>query len=268
LPIIPLDIPDDPRLSPYTLMKDRDLSREGNRFIAEGLHVVERLLASKFSCESVLTSPRLLDKLQARVHDKIPLYVVPKSVIDQVVGYRFHNGALAVGVKGEAPTLDSVLAPTVVHTSARRLIVVAPELNSTENLGSILRICAGLGAAALVIGPKSADPFYRQSIRVSMGAAFTVPIVLSKDIVSDLKRLSREFGFDTLASVLRDDAVPLDQFTPTRSCAIVLGSEAHGLSDAEINACSHRLTIPMHLGTDSLNVAIACALFAWHVTRK
>jgi len=250
---------DDPLLAPYTRLKDRELAREGDRFIAEGRLVVERLLASKFACESVLVREQLADELSLKVPESVPVYVLGDRQIDQMVGYKFHNGALAVGVRRPSPTLDDV-----IHAAAR-LVIVAPDLNSTENLGAVIRIAAGFGASALVIGPNSCDPFYRQSLRVSMGAAFSLPIVRSSDVTNDLVRLRRDFGFDTLASVLRNDAISLDQYTPGGRVAIVLGSEAHGLSEVQIDACSHKLMIPMHLGTDSLNVSIACAVFAWHV---
>jgi tRNA G18 (ribose-2'-O)-methylase SpoU len=253
----------DPRLEPYLRLKDRDLVYEGDLFMAEGELVVKRLLASRFSCQSVLISQRLVKDFEPVMRDDLPVFVLPDRQIDQVVGFKFHNGALAVGVRDHWPRLADV-----VTDAAKQLIVVAPNLNSTENLGAVLRISAGFGASALVIGPESANPFYRQSIRVSMGAAFSVPIVVSGDVGGDLKRLHADFGFDTLASVLREGAIPLNQYTPRSRCAIVLGSEAHGLIDSEILACTHHLTIPMQLGTDSLNVAIACAVFAWHVTNQ
>ena len=73
----------------------------------------------------------------------------------------------------------------------RLTIVVCPDIANTENLGTLIRIAAGFGADAMVLGERSCNPFYRQSVRVSMGTVFSLPIVESKNILSDLRRLRK-----------------------------------------------------------------------------
>lgn len=252
----------DDRLAPYRALKDRELRAADGRFIAEGRNVVLRLIRSRYTCESILCSARMIESLLPDVPADVPVYVLPDELINQTIGFRFHNGCLAVGRSAEIEAVDGLLDRIGDRSPA--LLVVAHELNNTENLGSILRIAAGFGAAGVILGPRTADPFYRQAIRVSMGTVFALPLAQSENLVADLAKL-KAAGFETLATVLGTDAEPLSGVAPSARTAIVLGSEAHGLDAATIRACDRRVTIPMQLGTDSLNVSIAAAVFMYHL---
>ena len=172
----------------------------------------------------------------------MPLYVVPDQAIHELIGFRFHNGCLAVGTQGRLPRVGHLLESLADQPAAT--LVIAHELNNTENLGAIMRIAAGFGAAGLVLGPRTADPFYRQAIRVSMGAVFSLQIAESDDLPADLTLL-RAAGFEVAATVTHADALPLPRYRPAPRRAIVLGSEAHGLDAATVAACSPRPRISL-----------------------
>lgn len=257
-PVILRDLPDDhPLLIRYRTLKDRELRREGNRFIAEGRKLVERLIASPYEVESVLCGDHLADEMAKIVPAGVPLIVASRRQIDQIVGFTFHNGCLAVGI---APPLPN--AQTLIDAQATPLIAIE-QLNNTENLGAIMRIAAGFGAGGMILDSRCADPFFRQAIRVSMGAVFSLKLAVSDDLPRDLRTL-RQRGYDVIATVTHADAEPIHSARSDGSRAIVLGSEAHGLSEEVIAACNRRVTIPMKLGTDSLNVSIATAIFMYH----
>ena len=254
---------EDPRVAPYRALKDRELRAADGRFVAEGRNVVLRLIASRYEVESVLVSDRYADALAADVPANVPLYVAADEVINQTIGYRFHQGCLAVGRSTAIGDVDALLSK--LDGTAQATIVVAHELNNTENLGAIVRIAAGFGAAGVILGPRTADPFYRQAIRVSMGTVFSLPLAQSDDLIADLAKL-RQRGFQSLATVIDGAAEPLSGVRTGERTAVVLGSEAHGLDAQTIRACDRTVTIPMKLGTDSLNVSIACAVFLYHLS--
>src|SRR5205823_722507 len=114
----------DPRLEPYRTLKDRELARDGDRFIAEGEHVVRRLLASTFPAESVLIAQRRLELLRDAVPESVPIYVVPDTLIHKVIGYKFHSGVIAVGKRKPSPTVDQILSP--LAADRRVMLVVCP----------------------------------------------------------------------------------------------------------------------------------------------
>lgn len=260
---IAIDNLDDPRVTPYRALKDRELRAADGRFVAEGRNVVLRLIASAYEVESLLVSVRYAEALEPSVPAGVPMYVAADDLINSVIGYRFHQGVLAVGRSTSIASVDNLLS----RVPDEAIVVIAHELNNVENLGAILRIAAGFGAAGLILGPRTADPFYRQSIRVSMGTVFSMPLAQSDDLLADLTKLRRQ-GFEILATVTDLGAEPLSALIPSPRTAIVLGSEAHGLDRPTIEACDRKVTIPMQLGTDSLNVSIAAAVFLYHLSSR
>jgi len=257
---------DDPRLAPYRNLKDRELAREGDRFIAEGEHVVRRLLQSDFEVESLLLARRRAEEVAPLAPPGVPVYVVDDPLVHEIVGFKFHSGVMAVGRRKPSVSVDAFMRGA--HERGRLTLVVLPDIANTENLGSLVRISAAFGADAMILGPHCCDPFWRQSVRVSMGAVFSLPLARSEDLNRDLRALRQSWQLELIAAVTDDDAQPLAASHRASKVALVFGNEAQGLSRDVVEQCQHRVTIPMKLGTDSLNVAGAAAVFLYHFTRE
>lgn len=249
---------DDPRVAAYRNLKDRELAREGGRFIAEGELVVRRLLASDWPVESVLLADRRVEEIAPLVPAGVLVFAAPADVVNRIIGFRFHSGVMAVGVRRPWPTLDELSR----QWSERVTLVICPEIANTDNLGSLIRIGAGLGADAMVLGSRCCDPLYRQAIRVSMGAVFHLPIVRSDDLSS----LKERYSVELVAAVLDGSAEPLAHAARPARLGVLLGNEAQGLSDEVVASCDRRVTIPMSWGTDSLNVSVAAGIVLYHFT--
>jgi tRNA G18 (ribose-2'-O)-methylase SpoU len=258
MPVIPIDSSTDARVKPYLSLKDRELAREGDLFIAEGEQVVKRLLASDFQTHSVLLSERRVTEIAPLVPPGVPVYALPDPVVTATLGFRFHSGVMAIGIRKPQRPLGDYLPRTGSVT-----VMVCPELNSAENLGGMIRIASGFGVDLMLLGERSVDPFWRQSVRVSMGNVFNLPIHLSDNLTRDLLSLRDEFHIDLIATVLDNTATDLRTFNRPERAAILFGSEAHGLSDEHIAISTHKITIPMKLGTDSLNVMVAAGVVMW-----
>jgi len=262
--IIPIHSFDDPRLAPYRNLKERDLAREGDRFIAEGENLVKRLLASRLVTESVLLAERRVAELSPLVPEGVPVYAAPAEIVNQVLGFKFHSGVMAVGLRGVSPTIDEVMK---VSNGDAITFLICPEIEKTDNMGALIRIAAAFGVSAMILGERCCDPFFRQSVRVSMGSAFVLPIVRSSDLAGDLQRLGDEFGVELIASVLDTGATSLESVKRPARLGLLLGNEAQGLGSEWLRFCGQRVTLPMKLGTDSLNVAVAAGILLYHFTR-
>jgi tRNA G18 (ribose-2'-O)-methylase SpoU len=263
--IIPIHALDDPRVFHYRNLKERELARLGGRFIAEGEWVVRRLLESSYATESVLVIERKAELIAPHVPGHVPVYVTTPAVMEQILGFDFHSGIMAVGVRGPSPKIDDI-----IRTAAdpRRItLAVCPQIEKTDNMGAVIRVAAAFGATAMILGERCCDPFYRQSVRVSMGAALKIPIVRSSDLFADLRTLKQSHGVELIATVLEADAQPLETAVRGQRIALLFGNEGYGLDQKLIEVCDRRVTIPMHMGTDSLNVAVAAAVFLYHFTR-
>ena len=242
--------PADPRLADYRHMKDRDLSAEGGRFVAESELVVRRLLGSGLPVLSVLATPLRLQTLgDALASVTCPVFSASQAVLDAITGFHVHRGCLAIGQRPEHVELPP----------AARTVVVLEDLVSADNIGATARNAAAFGADALVLSPRAADPYYRKAVRVSIGAVFQLPIIRLAAWPDGLGALKQR-GFALLGAVVDPDATPLATVVRPPKVALLLGAEGPGLSAAARAACDHLVTIPMAPGADSLNVATAGAV--------
>jgi len=134
-------------------------------------------------------------------------------------------------------------------------------LNDAENLGSIARSALALGIDGLLLDPRCADPFYRRSVRVSMGHILALPFAVLSDWPADLARV-RAAGYTTVALTPAADAVDLASIDPREHprTAVLLGAEGPGLTPEAQAAARVRAKIPMREGVDSLGVAAAAAI--------
>lgn len=258
-----VDSLEDPRLAVYRNLKDRELERMEQRFIAEGDFVVRRLLASGYQTESVLLAEGQVDEIAPLVPASVPVYVTSAAQVNRIVGFRFHSGVMACGFRKPSLTLEQAAAGWKESV----MLVVLPEVTKTDNLGALFRISAGFGADAVILGEHCCDPFYRQSVRVSMGTVFRLSIVQSQNLLADLRELRGRYGVELAATVLDETAEPLHLASRGARFGLLFGNEAQGLSPEQIAACNRRITIPMKLGTDSLNVAVSAGVFLYHFTK-
>jgi tRNA G18 (ribose-2'-O)-methylase SpoU len=255
---------DDPRLDPYRNLKSTNLTRWSNQFIAEGLLVVERLLASQFEVVSIVATRKMERQVVPLVSKDRPLYLLDHTLAEKLVGYTFHTGVLACGVRRPSPPLEGLLN----RGEKQSLIAVCPNVNDPENIGAIIRLSAGFGLSGVLLGPECADPFSRRVLRVSMGTAFTMPIRETPDLQSDLLRLRDEHHVELAAAILDPSAEPLENSRRSDRMAILFGNEKHGLDKKWIELSQRKLTIPMAPGADSLNVAVAAGIFFHYFQRR
>ena len=124
---------DDPRVAAYRNLPDRTLRGEA-MFVAEGLVLVRRLLASRCQVESLLVTDEYAKEFTAIAPPGVPVYVADEPLAPAIVGFPFHRGALAVGKRPAAESLASALAPQTARDRLRW--VVYPEIAKPENMGS------------------------------------------------------------------------------------------------------------------------------------
>jgi tRNA G18 (ribose-2'-O)-methylase SpoU len=266
-PVVEVDDPEDPRLSDYRSLTDVALRTRyeppHGLFIAEGALVIERALAAGYQLRSALMSPKWLDHTAPSLAgSEAPVYLGSEALLKTVTGFHVHRGALAAVHRRALPQLVDLLG------SCRRLVVIEDIVNHT-NLGAIFRAAAALGMDGVVLSPEAADPLYRRSVRVSMGAVFAVPYARAPRWPAALDDL-RASGFRVLALTPASDAVPLDQLSCDHegALAVLLGTEGEGLSEAAAALADERVRIPMMAGIDSLNVAAAAAVAFWVVGER
>jgi tRNA G18 (ribose-2'-O)-methylase SpoU len=277
---------DDPRIADYANLRDRQL-RAGDSgpwtsdlaprglFIAEGDLVVRTLIASPLRTRSVLLAHARLDHMRDALQS-LPagtsVYLITQELMNQVVGFNIHRGALALGERPAPPVLGDLLERT-------RTLVILENLANHDNIGGIFRATAALAglpssppsslpssvspslpsAAAILLSPGAADPLYRKAIRVSMGSALLLPFATLSPWPDSLQEL-KAHGFTLIALTPDAAATPLSHLPESPRPALLLGAEGPGLSPEALAAADLRVRIPIDPRIDSLNVVTAAAI--------
>lgn len=290
--IVPIDDPADERVADYVGLTDAELRRriEGPRgaerardqtrpagpgpdgagiFIAEGLHVIGRLLRSPYRVRSLLVIPRRVEAVTELMGQAgparparldVPVYVAAPAVMSAVAGFDVHRGALASAARRAMPEPGALLATL----SQQARVCVLEGIADHENLGAVFRSAAALGVEALLLAPGCCDPFYRRAVRVSMGHVLDVAHTVLEPWPGGLGQLSAA-GFRLVALTPDSSALAIDDagLRGLGRVALLLGSEDRGLTAEAMALADVRVRIPMAPGVDSLNLAGAAAI-AFH----
>ena len=249
--------PSDSDLQPYRSLHGAKGSlhpEAGPCFVCEGRFLVESALAAgragSLRILSVLATPEALETLSPQIPLGTSTLCLEAEDLQTLVGFPFHRGVLCAVATPPEPPVEQLLA-------ARRLVVL-PHVDNVDNLGSILRSAAALGLDGVLTG-RGPGVFERRTVRVSMGAAWTVPVWQRED-PGPLLSQWRDRGGEIVGAALTPEALDARRWQPEGQTALVLGPEAHGLDAAWLERCDRLVAIPMANRMDSLNVAAAGAI--------
>lgn len=260
------ELPDGeaPELIPYRTMKAQHSHLGGGVFVAEGDKLVHRLIESRLGLRSVLAPPAEADALEARLRAAgrtANLFVAPRAVLEGFTGFPIYQGILALG---EVPRPDSL--QDLLSGPGPALLTAMDGLTSGENVGAVIRNASAFGARGLIIGPTSAHPYLRRSVRSSMGTVFGQPYVLAASLPESLRQL-RALGVTVVAAHPGALACSVHRLPVDRPLCVVLGAEGEGISSEVLAVCDVSASIAMESGVDSLNVAAASAVFFSEIRR-
>ncbi len=264
--IYPIEELADKRLDPYRNLRTTNLTRHSGRFIAESKPLVRRLLESAHEVESIVVDRDYLDQAQGWIPQSATIYSVPSQSVSELIGFAFHRGYLACGIRPSSVDVETFLGRLVSSGERSWMGVMLVGVQDPENMGSIFRSCAALGISDVVVGPGCADPFARRVLRVSMGNTFKLRLIHSDDAYRTMQSFHAK-GIETLATCLHRSDVELTQLRHIGPTVAILGNEAKGLPETLLDAASRRVRIDMELGTDSLNVSVAAGILLHYLRR-
>jgi tRNA G18 (ribose-2'-O)-methylase SpoU len=249
----------DPRVAAFRAVRDGDLLRSRGLFVAEGRHVVRRVVEDgRYRVESVLVNEAALRELEpamAALDPDVPIMVCAAESFEDIAGYDVHRGCLALVHRPPSASVGEV-----AHAST--LLVVLEGVSNADNVGGVFRNAAAFGADGVLLSPTCCDPLYRKAIRTSMAATLRVPFARADNWPGALSSV-KAAGFTVIALTPRQPSETLAAFTsrprPAR-IALLLGTEGDGLTPEAEGAADHRVRIPIAGGIDSLNLAVATGI--------
>lgn len=264
--------PHDPRLAPYRHLRERDLVGRKGQFIIEGeTTLLHALRFGRFEVQSVCVLACRAASLAAalgRWPEGLSVLRVSQEVIDQIAGFHMHRGVLALGIKREDLVPEPHDIPALLAATHRVLLLQG--IANHDNMGGLFRSAAAFGVDLVLLDAACCDPLYRKAIRVSVGAALSVPFVtLRQPLAATLEDL-RAAGFELWLTTPRGDVTPGERLragVPER-LAIVMGAEGRGLPPEVLDRAAelgdHRVGVTMSHGAglnlDSLNVVSAASI--------
>lgn len=251
--------PDNPKVKQARALLEPKGRREQGRCLIEGVRLIEEALragispALVFFVDQARRSPRSAELLAAAEAAGAALLELSPGVFGTLSDTVASQGVIAV-----API------PRVTLPERAALILVLDQVRDPGNLGAILRSAEAAGASLVILAPGCVDPWNPKVMRSGMGAHFRLPLVPAATWDSVAAQLRGRPVW--LAAAHR--ALPYDRIDWTAECALIIGSEAAGLSaEAEALGTGH-VTIPMAGPVESLNAAMAAAVLLFEAARQ
>ncbi|MFN8446185.1 MAG: RNA methyltransferase [Caldilineaceae bacterium] len=247
--------------------------RECSRALTKGIVPVEVYLCDELmqkemgrledwetpSKSPISPSPHLQQSLTSLQRSgKTQLFTVTPEVFAKLA-YRGDSGGILMVI----PYLDTQLSSLPLN--ADPFLVVIEGVEKPGNLGAILRTADAAGVDGVIVSAGATDLHNPNVVRASLGTLFSVPLAeaTAHETIAFLKQHQIQLVAADPEGSKRYTAIDL-----RGPSAIVMGSEAFGLSDAMRNAADQRVSIPMHGLADSLNLATATALMLYEVVRQ
>ena len=234
--------------------------RQSGLFVVEGRRELMHCIETGFTIDTVFWCPAVeggTEPLPSWPSDT-RLYEISKEVYEKVA-YRGSTEGVIAEVRTRQLTLEELLLPE------RPLIVVVERVEKPGNLGAILRSADAAGVDAVIVCDPLTDLYNPNLVRSSVGAVFSVPCVAcsSEACITFLKA----HGIQILTAQLQDSELYYDT-DMRRATAIVMGTEATGLTDAWRQAADAHIRIPMLGRVDSLNVSVSAAILMFEAVRQ
>lgn len=235
--------------------------RKAGLFVVEGIREVERCLEKGYEIDTIFYLNKPMAENISEIIEKnkgIKLFEVSPTIYDKIA-YRGSTEGVIAEVKTKDKTLNDL------NLSENPLVVVLESVEKPGNLGAILRSADAAGADALIVCDPLTDLYNPNLIRNSTGAIFSVPCVActSEECIKFLK----ENNIQILTAQLQDSELYYDT-DMKRGTAIVMGTEATGLTDIWRKVADAHIRIPMLGITDSLNVSVSAAILLYEAVRQ
>lgn len=242
------------------LQKARERKKQ-NVFLLEGLKEIEKAQKVGYHFQSVFFNPEIisLEEVSTLItNTPDELFEVNREVFEKIA-YRESTGGVVVLATPKAHNLATLQLPQ------NPLLLVLEGVEKPGNLGALLRTADAAGIDAVIVCDPQTDVYNPNAIRSSIGCTFTVPIAVgeSSEVITWLK----EKGVSIYCTYLQAAKhYHLTDFTVPS--AIVMGTEATGITQQWVDTATHNIIIPMKGAADSMNVSTAAAVVVFEACRQ
>lgn len=243
------------------LQKHQERAQEG-LFLIEGIKEIEKAIAAKYLIQNAFYCPQIISKQELKsligMQTGMALFEVSPDVFKKIA-YRENSGGVVLVAKSK------MHLSTELVSSKNPLYLVLEGVEKPGNLGAIYRTADAAGVDAILIADKKTDLYNPNTIRASLGCVFTVPTVIGTN--AELLKMLNTNHIQILSTYL-EASVPYHTVDFKIPSAIVMGTEATGITRDWINASAANIIIPMKGMADSMNVSVSTAIVVFEAMRQ
>ncbi len=243
------------------LLRTASLRREFNEFVIEGRHLLEVALDKRpdlidqilFTEAAAASCSKLFDRC---INSGLDMLSVSPKLASRISDTQEPQGIFAV-----------LKMPVPKATASGNVILALDAVQDPGNVGTIIRTAAWFGVTTIFLGEGTADPFSPKVVRSTQGAIFDVDLHNKVDLASELPMFNRQ-GWNVLAATLSEAATSVYELQTTDKTLLLLGSEAHGISDVLLSLSDAQIIVPRFGEGESLNVATSAAVILSEIRRR
>lgn len=232
-------------------------------FIVEGIRNVEEAFINNAEVKYLVLSESQIDKmagLNGFLNNSVKKIVLSDKIFKHISHMTTPQG-IAVVVKIKEYKMQNLIE------KCGDLLVIIDSIQDPGNVGTIIRTSSAAGAAAVIIGKGSADPYSAKVANSSMGAVFQIPIICAENLLETVNNLKEEYDYKTIASDIRADNLYYD-LDLTGKTAFVIGNENKGVKKHILKAVDLVVKIPIQDKADSLNASAAASVLIYEKVRQ
>jgi TrmH family RNA methyltransferase len=243
------------------LLHDRDSRNKTNRFVVEGVRLVEESLSNNFDIQNSFYTGGVSERGMILI-EKMRGYGIPTEEVDEAV---FRSTMDTTNSQGIAVICRKPDLPVPENLD---FVVIADQFRDPGNLGTLLRTAAAAGAQAIFTTRGTVDLWSPKVVRSAMGAHFHL-FCKEFDWTQISSSLHNKFISQPIVfSAIAESKNVYTQFDYSLPVVFFIGNEAEGLSDEAIKLSDYEIKIPMPGKFESLNAAVAAGIILFEVVRQ
>ena len=254
--------PQNPLIKELFQLKEKSRARKQlGLFLIEGKRELSLAIKSSYQLEKLLFVPDLFSEAEAKSMSRygIEIIEVSKQVYQKLAHRDSTEGVIAIA------KTKSIQLEGLIFKDKNPLILVAEAPEKPGNIGALLRTADAANVDVVIITNPRTDLYNPNIIRSSVGTVFTNQITLAQ--TEEVIKFLNKYNFNIFCASLQS-AVPYHSQDFTHPTAIVVGTEADGLSAEWTNAASQNIIIPMQGKIDSMNVSVAAGILIFEAKRQ
>lgn len=250
----------NPLIKEILLLREKAKTRKAlGLFLIEGKREIELAVKGKYEITTALYCPDFITSAEAfSICKENDMIEITKAVY-QKIAYRDTTEGIIALAKTKNHSLEAL------KLAANPLIVVLEALEKPGNIGAILRTADAAGIDAVIIANPKADLYNTNIIRSSVGCIFTNQIAVgtNEEVIAYLQSQNI-----SIYSAILQDAISYNTPDYKTASALVVGTEATGLTDSWRKVAKQNIIIPMQGTIDSMNVSVATAILIYEAKRQ